>query len=189
MSMIFTEQAIVCPKGKKGNEPIVIDLDKIRTSEIRQDEVAIVTKVKAPELLAEFNRSWRELHQIIVQLMSEKNDAEKEQAKRKAVLLLGEVNDILKVKGVSSTADTREAVITLDEEYQALTDTVDQIEAVVEFLKGKMKSFENAYTSVKKILTGEDSGYMGGRNPNLGGDTSSSPVRAGFGKPAYARGR
>lgn len=182
--LLFTSTEIICPPGRKGDSPHVIDLAAIRRSEVRQDEVATVTRFKAPELMAEFNKSWRLVNELVVQIKSHKNRAANALDQWRAHLVLDVVADVLKERKIASSADTREAVIISDETYQALNETVNEIEAVVEFLQGKAKSFENAYTSVKKIL-GEDS-FAPGRDPALSGDTNSAS-RPGFGTPAYRR--
>lgn len=180
---MFTGKEIVCQLTLLDRAPLVLDLEKIRRSEVRQDEVATVTKFKAPELLAEFNRSWRELNELIVQIKSERIRAMTALDQRRSVLLLDEVNDILKLRKVSSSADTREAAIVLDPQHMALAEVLHQIESIVEFLQGKAKSFENAYTSVKKIL--QEEGFTPGANPALSGTTDSHEVRAGFGRARY----
>jgi hypothetical protein len=203
--MLTTETTLTLPAGDPLAPDILLDLQAILMAEIRQGEVANVTPQKAPELLAVFNENWRDLHKVITQLTAERNRAEKEVAKRKAVLLLEIVPQRLSQKGIASTADTREAVVTLDEKHCMLQERADQIEAIVEYLKGKLKSFENAFSSVKKIM-GEDS-YNFASRPNgaLKGDTygvsrpnimtptpaqTSSPTTpAGTHRPGFGRSR
>lgn len=172
--MIITDNEVVCPSGSPDGSPIVIDLRAIFVSEARQDEVATVTKMKAPELLAEFNRSWRNLDRIVGDIRSEKLKAERALENRRAVLLVEVVGPQLKEKGLSSNDANREALITLDMQFQLLQEKLDQIEGVYLYLVGKMRSFENAFSSVKKILG--DNSYMGNiRNHNLSGDATTKP--------------
>ena len=176
--MIFTGTELVVPAGKQGDSPKIIDLAAILRAEQRQEEVAFVTSQKAPELLREFNIAWRDLHKVVVMLASEQLAAERVLARRKAVLILEVVPAVLKSKGLSSNEGTRDAVIELDLEYQELQEVVDQIDGVVRYLKGKLESFENAFSSVKKVM-GEDTSWMQARqNHNL---TSGSEPR----KPVY----
>jgi hypothetical protein len=154
----------------------MIDLGAILIAETRQAEVATVTPTKAPELLSAFNTSWRDIHQLVTKLTAEKIQAEKHVANRRARLLLEVVPAKLKELGVPSSADMREAVVQLDPERESLQDRVDQLDAAIEYLKGKLKSFENSFTSVKKIM-GEDSYSYAGKNTNLSGDTSA-PIHA-----------
>lgn len=193
--MLITATELVVPSGSMLEADLTIDLAAILRSEIRQDEVANVTPIKAGELLAEFNRSWRDIHSVISRLEAEKNKAEKEANKRKGILLLEEIPRILKDKGITSTADTRQAVIDTDGEYEILTDRFDQLRAAIFYLKGKLESFENAFTSTKKIL-GESTFNYGNMGGGPKGDTHSkgdpsllkpalAPVAAGFGNARF----
>lgn len=182
--MLITETVLTVPAGNLLDPDIKIDLAAIQVSEVRQDEVARVTAVKAPELLAEFNRSWRGIMDIVSLLEKEKNRATKEADKRKGVLLLEVIPERLKSLGIASSADNRQAVIDTDDEYGILTDRLDQIKAAIMFIKGKLTSFENAFTSVKKIMG--ESTYN--HSQHISGDTSSpggkSYLRAGDKSPS-----
>lgn len=177
--MIITDSELVCPSGTPGNPPIIVNLARIHEAETREGELAYITKSKAPELMAFFIKYWKKTNDIMIDLRSEKNKAEKALKRRKAELTLDAVN-LLKAKNVGSTADTREAIIELDEQYQQLEDTYDQIEACVEFLKGKVQAFESSFRATKSIM-GESTFTPPGNNPNLGGDTGKSPS-SGWGK-------
>ncbi len=189
---------LIVPLGD-GSAELRISLGDILTSEIRQDEVAFVTPGKAPELLSTYNRAWRETHQWISRLEAEKNRAEKALRKRKGVLILEVIPEKLKAMDMKSSADIREAVIDTDAEYDLLTDRVDQIKAAIMFLKGKLESFENAFTSVKKIMgestysfsgptlpAGTGTGRVGGNGPTPA-ERPASPSRGGsvFGQPKF----
>jgi hypothetical protein len=193
--MIDTNKCLIVPPGIKGGQPIIIDLEQILWAEKRQDEVATVNSSKAPELLATFNKQWLDLSRLVAQLTAERNKAEKELGKRRSVILLDLMNEKLAAKGVSSSADNREAVILLDEEYIQLSDTLDQLVAILETMKGKMKSFDNAFTSVKRLVV-QDSYMQYNKNNSLSGDTytysppksnqtqsnTTKTTRAGFGQ-------
>lgn len=197
--MLTTSSELRVPAGNESKSDLVIDLSSIQHLEARQSEVATVTRAKAGELLSVYNKAWLDLHNLLARLEAEKNQAQRAVDQRKGVLILEVIPDKLKSLGISSAADTRTAVIDTDEEYRRLVDRLDQIEAVVMLLKGKAKSFENAYTSVKKIM-GDDAFNMKS-GPSLSGDTRSpantslvragapstptttKPARAGFGNP------
>jgi hypothetical protein len=174
---------LVVPLGD-GSADLRISLGDIMTAEIRQDEVACVTPGKAPELLSTYNRAWRDTHQWMSRLEAEKNKAEKAQRNRRGVLILEVIPEKLKLLDMKSSADIREAVIDTDVEYGALTDRVDQIKAAIMFLKGKLESFENAFTSVKKIMG--ESTYNFGGGPSLPAGTGSGRV-GGNGPPSGER--
>lgn len=186
--------ALVVPRVGSNVSAIIIDLKAILKAEARIIEVQAVTPVKAGELLAAFNVSWRDLHQNICLLEKEKNDAQRELNRIRATVILERAPKIIKEKGLSDNKETREACVTLDSEYQTTEEVLDQLVAAIELLKGKLKSFEMAYTSVKKLL-GESaynflnrndhdtSGDSGDREPGVV-DEYERPV-SGFGKPKY----
>lgn len=201
MSEIIREanQAIVCPRAGQGTSAIVIDLKAISKNEARICEVQSVTPMKAGELLSIFNISWRDLHRDISYLEKEKNDAERDLTRIRSTLILDKVPGILKEKGLTNNEHHREAVVALDPDYQRAEDILDQIKAIIELLKGKLKSFEMAYTSVKKLL-GENAFNFVGRNENLSGTSSAdndrdigvtdenerpAQIKSGFGTPRY----
>jgi hypothetical protein len=172
--LTITQGALVCPRGVN-HEHVTIPIADILKAESREQEVAIVTKLKAPELLFTFNDAWRHCHDVIVLLTSTLNAAKKAAKSRKGVVTLEVAPVVLQEKGIASTADSREAVLDTDPEYLQLLDEQQQIEAAIELFKGKLKGLENAFTSVKALVR-EDNTYLSNRNSNLSGDTGMSRV-------------
>ena len=170
--MLIEATTVTVPSPRADIPARTLDLKNIQISEARHSEVATVTPVKAPELLVLFNSAWNECEKFHKQFSYALTVSEQELEKRRATILLYEVEKFLKEKNIPSTKDTRDAVILLDVEVQQRQEVVDQMRAVVEYMKGKMKFFENAYSSVKKIM-GEDAYNMSARpNPNLSGGGS-----------------
>jgi hypothetical protein len=193
--MILTEDELVCPAGKPGKSPIIIPIKKILMDEKRQEEVAIVNKSRAPELLAAFNKAYREIHEFVTKLTAERNQAEKEIDRRRAHLLLNVVPEALKKAELSNNDDHRQAVIDSDIEYQRYVDVLDEISVAIEYLKGKLKSFDNAFTSVKRLVQEEVYGGTAGRkNPNLSdsghvGERSPEPIEQASPQRRFGRAR
>jgi len=191
------DQVIVCPRAGTSVDAITIDLKKVLEAEQRLIEVQAVTPGKASELCTVFTISWRDLHHNICALEAEKVEAQKVVDRRKAVITLEVMPELLKSKGISSNKETREAVLALDTELTAAQDVVDKITAVVELLKGKLKAFEWSYNTVKKIMgSSEAYNYLGGTSTVTkldGSEESPSPVqttapgsaRSRFGTPKY----
>lgn len=195
--MILTSTEIVCPRGTPGESPLVIDLAAILKAEVRQEETSSVTPAKAQELSTAFNRSWLDLNGVLAHLHLEKMKAEKVLEQRRSVLMLEVVPKTLSDKKLQSNDANREAIVLLDEDYSAKQDTLMEIVAVVKFLEGKLRSFENALSIAKKVL-GDQSPMWRTHNPNLSGDTSSKTApgvmteqqrqlepRKGFGKSRF----
>lgn len=178
--MMQSSDAIICPPGKPGGKPTVIDMAKITMAGYRESEVAIVTRVKAPELLAVFNEAWRDLHDVVAKLEAEKNAAEREVEDRAACVTLEVAPDKLRSLGLPCNAKTLDAVVNLDEEYKRLCDVYDEIKAVQEFLKGRMKSFENSYNSVKKIMGDDPRNGLQKRDQHLTGGDGDGAGMVGY---------
>lgn len=205
--MNITEKIITIPRGVTGLAPLEIDLTNVYRAEGRIPEVAFVTPQKAPELLAVFIDAYASLAKHIVAVDFERSQAERAANKLRAIILLDKVPTILKDKGLTSarspsgSEDLRKAILDSDEEYTSALDKIDQLNALVELIKGKSRSVEMAYTSVKKII-GENAYNF--RNTNLSGPAESpkppvlrerqteetlptlgGSVRSGFGTPKY----
>ena len=175
--MLIEGTTVRLPGPTADSAELVLNLEKVFLAEVRQGEVATVTPFKAPELLAFFNKIWLDLDEMIKDLVAAETKAEQEVGRVRARLLLNEVEAIIKEKKVASTKESRDAVIVLDQRYIDAQDRVDAIHATAEWLKGKMKSFENSYTSVKKIM-GDDAYNMSSRRP-----AGSNPLSVGATKP------
>src|SRR6266545_4091737 len=105
-----------------------IPLQRILTAERRAEEIAMITPGKAPELLTVFNRAYLDASDAFSKLRYERDRAEDERSKIKAEILLDKVPDLLKAKGIGSSADVRQAIIDLDPGYQAASERVSFIE-------------------------------------------------------------
>lgn len=139
-----------------------LPMRSIWAAEQRCQEVAFVNAQKAPELLATFNVGYLEVKEALTKLRLFLVDAEKTANLRRSVIILDEAPRILKEKGLTrpsnpgGSEDLRQAVIDADPEHQRLLDRVHIIEAMIELLEGKAEGLVNAFTSVKKILGGEN---------------------------------
>lgn len=161
-SLILTENEIVCPISN--GKPLIIELKKVAVREARLAEVQFVKPGTAPELLAEYNEGFLEINDYLGVLRSELINSESELGRIRSKIILDEIPKILKERGLSSprsplgSEDLRNAILDGNDEYVEVRDRCHQIECVIELLKGKQKAFENAFTSIKKIM-GEDA-YM-----------------------------
>lgn len=181
--MELTNTSLVCPRGDGKGEPISLNLGKILETESRLMELSCITVDKAPELMAAFNKSWLELQRTVTVLRYEYVKAEDAIRKRKAVILLDYAEDILKSKGLKSSADLRMAIVESDDEYVQTQDRASFLKSVISLLEGKMTAFENGFTAIKKLLSTiqlpanaiRDRGY----------EKEESPLPPGFGMASY----
>lgn len=176
--LILEGTEIICPKVD--GRYTLIDLRTVSAYEARLDEIAIVTKHKAPELLAMYNRAYLEVCKMSVTLEAELAAAERQRGEIRSKIILDEVPRILKEKGLATakspagSEDLRSAVLDGDTKYQDAVELCEQIRCVIVLLRGKQKAFENAYTAVKKIM-GEDA-FDHHPNPRLSAGESNVPV-------------
>lgn len=142
-----------------------IDTTQIESAVSRIGEVQTVTKLKAPELLSTYNLAWRDAAEAMAYVRANHIQAKKHADKLRAIILLDKAPTILKEKGLTTTKspggseDFRQAILDSDDEYQAALENAAVIECIIELLRGKQKSVEMAFTSVKKILGEGDVGY------------------------------
>lgn len=179
---MLIDTAITVPRSGGNASPVTLDLTGICKAECRIMEVAVVTPQKAPELLATFNSACLELSRFVTFLESEHIYATRAAARIKGTILLDKVPTILKEKGLSNpkspagSEDMRNAILDVDEEYQAALDRVYEMSCYMSLLKGKLKNIEMAYSSVKKILGEGAFNYK----QDLG-----DSMQSGYGKPKY----
>lgn len=179
--MLTSNNAIVCPRGKKGQEPILIDLLEIAQTEGRLQEIAFVTAAKAPELLAVFNRACLDVSRQSAMLELEYQMSVREANRLRAEIILDKMVGILAAKGLAKASnpagseDLRNAVLSMDPGYQEQLERSEQIKCVIALLGGRYDAFERAYTAVKKIM-GENAYNHSMPNRNLSGDTGTNDV-------------
>lgn len=168
MTQALTRSPTISIPSFDGTGTIAIHLAEVARAEARQEEVAYVTKDKAPELLTALNRGWLEVSKLALLVNREMLKAKKEVSHRRAIILVDLLPQILVSKGIEqANAEIRQAVLDLDEEHVRREERVEQIRVVLELLKIKAKGLENAFTSVKKIMgqsqliSGADPGNLG----------------------------
>lgn len=171
----------IVPVTRQDMEPLkelTFSMKKVLVAEARAEEIAIASPGRAPELLATFNRGYLDAANIFAKLKLEQARAEDDVARIKADILLDKAPDIIKSKGLTSSVDIRQAIVDADVEYQEAKDRLSLLDASVEYVKGKMKFLENAYTSVKKIMDTDNwnMAMSGGRGDTNGTSDDTTPV-------------
>lgn len=148
------EAKYIIPRGDGVGEPIILDISAVVKAESRLRDVAIVNTHNAAELLAVFNEHWLTLHRNVTQLTYERNRADDAAKRAFAEALLDCNDDAVKKRGHSKTSqDLREALATVNILVIAARDRLNEIKAVLDYLVGKRQAFENAYNSVKKLVS------------------------------------
>jgi len=166
---------------------LALNMTRVLQAEQRGEEIAAVTPEKSSELLSAFNRGYLDASEFFARVRLEYNRAEDEYNKQRAIVLLDKIPEKMKTSKVSNSADVREAFINMDPDCQAAKERMDQIAAMLEYLKGKMKYLENCFTSVKKIMdTSNYSMTYQGRKGQLDG-TDDFTKTAGQSQPKFGK--
>lgn len=148
------EAKYIIPRGDGIGEPIILDISAVVRAESRLRDVAIVNSHNAAELLSVFNEHWLTLHRNVTQLTYERNKADDAAKRAYAEALLDCNDEAVKRRGHSKTSqDLREALATINLSVIAARDRLNEIKAVLDYLVGKRQAFENAYNSVKKLVS------------------------------------
>jgi len=160
--MLDLTQTVYTVACIESDRSIGIDISRIVEAESRLSEVATVNLQTAPELLSTFNQQWLDLNRMVSLLTYEKNKAENLFRQTRALALLDCNDTAIKARGHSkASADLREAMVELDARVIAANNKVDELTALVMYLKGKQDAFQKAYESVKKLVgSGLNNNYV-----------------------------
>lgn len=155
--MVLTKDEMVCPSGKPGGSPIIIDMRDIFKTEGRIHELSSLTGPKSGEFMATFIQTWLYAQTQVIRMTKELADAKRYAEFVRGTCVLVRVPEELKNRGLlragnpAGSEDLRESVLDRDEEYAAARDVIAQLEAAVALLTVKCKGFDMAYTAAKKI--------------------------------------
>lgn len=153
---IGTKVIIMTPL--KGVAPEQVEASNMYKALARGVEVGMCTPVKAPELLACFSQAFGEANALLSKLDLQKNLTEEAIRKRRAVLVLDEMADIVAAKGHATaksptgTAEIKEAVVDGDEELSKLRQTLIFLKCLESLWSGHRRKFEMDHGAVKRIL-------------------------------------
>lgn len=148
----LTEEGhLVIPRGKKGLPPISLNLAAMFKAEARIPEIQRSTMITLPELITTFLMARSALANAIATTELEFRAAKRFLKERSSIVLLDNVEDILRVKNIKSSSDTREAVIILDSDVMEAQQRLDDLTALQTFLTNKNDVMREAYDGAKKI--------------------------------------
>lgn len=136
------------------------------------EEIKTANHSKATELMVMYNQAYLASTQIANKLEFEYQVAMNRMEETKSIILLDEMQDTLKKKGLWNaknplgSQDIREAVYNNDQRIIKLKELIQAIASVLKMVEGFRKSFEMGYNSAKKVL-GDSTFYQNKPNPNL----------------------
>lgn len=166
----------IVPCGDGHGSPIILDIQEVVAQETRLQEVATVNSHNAAELLSCFADNWGKLNKSVTLLTHHKNVAQHALDVSYAEAILG-ADEALQKRQVKSSKETREAIATVSVAVRQNTERLNEIKTVLSYVQGKATEFQNAYHSVKRLIS-DGSSWQSNKAPNAPGSGSphvSSP--------------
>lgn len=166
------QQIFRVPRAITGLEPLLLDLTVLFKAASRMEEIKTANRLQAIELMVMYSQAYLAAHQIANKLEFEYQVACNKFEEIKSIILLDEMQDTLKKKGLWNaknplgSADIREAVYNNDSRCIKLKEIILSISAVLKQVDGFRKSFEQNYNSAKKVL-GDSAFIQNKPNGNL----------------------
>lgn len=151
-----------------GQPGITYDLTEIIEAQGRVSEIAHANPHRAPELLSKFVAASFALSDILGDLQFQVFLAERKTDERKALLQVDLIPEVVKERKLGSNAETRQALVDLDTEYQEAMIVLGSLQAGLELVKQKLRAMDSAASATKKIMDDTLLVYRRGGNPNLG---------------------
>lgn len=147
----LTDIALVVPRGRKGLDPMHLDLSEVVHAERRISEMQRSNPMTFPELATVYNIGICTLTKLISLVELESKDARRELDLARAVFIMDHVESILESKKIKSSMDTREAASKLDPDIQQAQQRVDILVTISEYLQNKRKDLERVYYGAKAL--------------------------------------
>lgn len=142
-------------------------MEKIFYVESRTHEIAFITPIKAPEMIASIIEARYAVIQHYSDIMFQLTIAQRRMKQRAGIITIDQAPAIIKEKGLSSNAETRNALIEVDDDYNDAAIVYGALEAGVVMFKEKLRALTDAQAAVREILH-DTSSTLKFNNPELG---------------------
>lgn len=146
-----------------GNNSYKVNLTVINNACNVIEEIKTANVDTLPRLIGTFTLAMTNLTNIIAGVEAQLSKCERELDWKRSIFFIESAEGYLLSKGIKSTADAREAAVTIQPEVMMATVIRDQTKAALSFLTNKKKDLDSAYTGCKKIADLKARDMMGGR--------------------------
>jgi hypothetical protein len=154
--LLLSKDALQVPSA--AGKPHILDMRRIHKAEARLVELAALTRPKAGELLHTFIEAYGDARTHLAVLKQEFGASKQKLRQVRGVIVLDRVQDALKEKGLASarspagSEDLRDAVVNTDPDYLVAADRLNQVEAAMEHMDGKVKKLDMAYFAINGLI-------------------------------------
>jgi len=169
------QKLLTVPRGLSGPglpTTLTLDVTAIYKAESKLEEVRRATPHNWLSLATDFNLGYGKAVKFKALLRSELGLAKKSANMIKKGLTVDHLASFLKERGLRDSTDTREALYLSDSEYVAAMDRAAGLEAAIELMDAKAKTFVNAYQAVKKIADDRENTWFRGSDSGGGEDVT-----------------
>jgi len=132
-----------------------IDVTKIVLYSRKIKEIGTLNKMMAPIYLQDFIIACDLVNAMLSSAVRCHIDATSQLEQAEAIAYLDRAPDYLSAKGIKDTNESRKKYIDIDIDVIKAKDVKAKTEAMVVFLKNKLRSFQDAHNAVKKIAYGD----------------------------------
>lgn len=149
---LLESTTLMIPRGRKGLPALQIDIKEISDVLKRVTELERLTIYSYPELITKINSALIQSTRLTAIIEIEYREAQNALEVAEAVARLEKAEGVLQQKNVKSSADTRDAAVTLDPDVQEALQRRDALTALVEWSRHIRLSLERMYYSAKQIV-------------------------------------
>lgn len=143
---------LTIPRGRKGLPALQIDIQEISNVLKRVSELERMTVYTYPELITKINGALIQAARLTAIIDIECREAANSLDVAEAIARLERAEAVLSQKGIKSSADTRDAAVTLDPDVQDAIQRRDALNALSEWSRNVRMSLERMYYTAKQIV-------------------------------------
>jgi hypothetical protein len=132
-----------------------IDITKIVHYSNKINHIGTLNKMLAGPYLQDFIIACDLVNSMLSNVVRCNLDATSQLEQAEAIAYLDRSLDYLKARGIKDTAESRKKYIDIDPDVIKAKDLKAKTEAMVVFLKNKLRAFQDAHNAVKKIAYGD----------------------------------
>ena len=144
---------LVIPKFDGVSDQLTLDMATIYEAETRIIEARTVNPSTYGELEYVFNDAYRTLKRHVATVGFQILKAEKAQRQAKSRIILEVIPEMLVGRAKNAdNADFRQAVMMQDTEFVGISDRLDQLKTILDFLEGRIKVMENVQRYMRKQM-------------------------------------
>jgi hypothetical protein len=133
----------------------MVDISKLIKYTKKLNDIGSISKMMAPVYISDFIQAIDVTSSMLAAAVKEDLEAKAALETAEAIAYLDKAQAYLESKGVKDSSEARKRFVDIDEDVMRCKNDKARTEALVCFLKGKLKNFQNAHDSLKKICYGD----------------------------------